>query len=53
MTKKCPKCCNLIRNVAVRCDVCGYVFGTPIPEPKLYPINPVTGKPDPKPPWEF
>ena len=27
MTKKCPKCCNVIRNVAVRCDVCGYIFG--------------------------
>lgn len=31
MTKKCPNCCNVIRNVAVRCDVCGYVFIAPIP----------------------
>lgn len=30
MVKYCPKCCNVIRNVAVRCDMCGYVFVTPI-----------------------
>lgn len=35
MTKKCPNCYNVIRNVAVRCDVCGYVFSNPIREREL------------------